>query len=172
MEFEDVLKKRQSIREFQDKEVPEEMINKILEMANLAPSAGNLQALKVVIVKDANMRNKLSEAALDQSSVAEALVDLVICAVPEESAVRYEDRGRELYSIQDATIFAAYLQLAATSLGLSSVWVGAFDEGEVRKVLQLEENIRPVAIIPLGYPAEKPVRKERKSLKEIIYKEL
>ncbi len=172
MEFEDVLKKRQSIREFRDKEVSEEVINKILEMANLAPSAGNLQAFKVVVVKDANMRKKLSEAALGQSSVAEAPVNLVICAVPEESAVKYGDRGRELYSVQDATIFAAYIQLAATSLGLSSVWVGAFDEGEVGEVLRLEENIRPIAIIPLGYPAEKPARKERKSLKEIICKKL
>lgn len=172
MEFEDVLKARRSVRKFKDGEVPDEKIWKILELANSAPSAGNLQAFRVVIMKDKNIREGLSEAALGQSSVAEAPVDLIICAVPEESAVKYGNRGKELYSVQDATIFAAYIQLAATSLGLSSVWVGAFDEGEVGEVLRLEENIRPIAIISLGYPAEKPARKGRKSLKEIIYKEL
>lgn len=172
MEFEDALKARRSVRKFKDEKIPDEKIRKVLELANSAPSAGNLQAFRVVIVKDKNIREGLSGAALGQSSVAEAPVNLVICAVPEESAVKYGDRGRELYSLQDATIFAAYIQLAATSLGLSSVWVGAFDEDEVEEVLRLEENIRPIAIIPLGYPAEKPARKERKSLKEIIYKEL
>lgn len=172
MEFEEVLQKRRSVRKFQEKDVPDGKIKKILELAGLAPSAGNLQAFKVVIVKSETARRKLSEAALNQRSVAETPADLVICAASEESAVKYGDRGRELYSIQDATIFAAYIQLAATSLGLSSVWVGAFDEEEVAGVLKLEENIKPVAIIPIGYPAEEPGKTRRKSLNEIIYKEL
>jgi len=172
MEFEDVLRTRQSVRRFQKKEIPQETLIKILELANLAPSAGNLQAFRVVIIKDKNIREGLSGAALGQSSVAEAPVNLVICAVPKESAVKYGDRGRELYSLQDATIFTAYIQLAATSLGLSSVWVGAFDEEEVADVLELKENIKPVAIIPIGYPAEEPGKTRRKSLNEIIYKEL
>lgn len=160
------------MRKFKDEEVPDEKIRKILELASLAPSAGNLQAFRIVIAKDKNIREGLSGAALSQSSVAEAPVNLVICAVPEESAVKYGDRGRELYSVQDATIFAAYIQLAATSLGLSSVWVGAFDEEEVAGTLELKENIKPVAIIPIGYPAEEPGKTRRKSLNEIIYKEL
>lgn len=172
MEFEGVLKARRSVRKFKDEEIPNKKIRKVLELANSAPSAGNLQAFRVVVVKDKNIREGLSGAALGQISVADAPVNLVICAVPEESAVKYGDRGRELYSIQDATIFAAYIQLAIASLGLSSVWVGAFNEEEVAGVLELEENIKPVAIVPIGYPAEEPGKTRRKSLNEIIYKEL
>ncbi|MCX6765662.1 MAG: nitroreductase family protein [Candidatus Moranbacteria bacterium] len=172
MEFENVLRTRQSVRKFQGKEIPRETLQKILELASRAPSAGNLQAFKVVIIKDEAMRKKLSKAALDQQSVAEAPVNLVICAVPEESAAKYGERGRTLYAIQDATIFAAYIQLTATNLGLSSVWVGAFDEGKVSDILGLEENMIPLAIIPLGFSAEKPERKRRKGLEEIIHKEI
>lgn len=172
MEFKEVLQKRRSVRRFQKKDVPEEIIRKILELANLAPSAGNLQAFKVAVVKDETVRKKLSRAALGQQSVAEAPVDLVMCAVPEESAVKYGERGERLYAIQDATIFAAYIQLAATDLGLSSVWVGAFDEREISEILDLEEDMKPVAIIPIGFPDEEPARHERKSLDEIIYKKI
>lgn len=172
MDFEDVLIKRHSIRKFQEKEIPEKKIEKILELANLSPSAGNLQARSVVIIKDKKIKEKVSRVALDQHFILEAPLVFVICANLEESAQKYGKRGRELYSIQDATIFASYLQLAITSFNLASCWVGAFDEIELKEILDLPEKMWPIAIIPSGFAAETPYSTERKSLSEIIEKEL
>jgi nitroreductase len=162
MNFCDVIKGRYSIRKFLDKEVPDILIEKILELSKLAPSAGNLQAYKVVIVKDEEVKKRLHSI--------EAPVFLIICALPEVSAGRYGDRGRNLYSIQDATIFASYIQLAAVDLGLATVWIGAFSENKVREILKLSEDLRPLAMILLGYPAVEKFERRRRKLKEIIVK--
>jgi len=172
MNFEEVLRKRHSIRRFKEKEVEEEKIKKILELANLSPSAGNLQARRVVIVKDKEIKEKICQAALGQDFIVEAPVVFVVCADLEESAQKYGRRGQELYSIQDATIFASYLQLAVTSLGLVSCWVGAFNEDEISEILKLAKEIKPIAIIPVGEPEEKPYSTGRKNLGEIILKEI
>lgn len=172
MEFEEVLRKRHSIRRFKEKEVEEGKIKKILELANLSPSAGNLQARSAIIVRDKKMKEKICQTALGQNFIVEAAVVFIVCADLEESAQKYGRRGRELYSIQDATIFASYLQLAVTSLGLASCWIGAFNEYKVSEILKLPEEMRPIAIIPVGYPVEKPYLTRRKSLDEIILKEI
>lgn len=160
MNFCDVIRSRHSIRKFLDKSVPDTLITEILELAKLAPSAGNLQAYKVVVVKDKEVKKALHSI--------EAPVFLIICALPEVSAERYGERGRNLYSIQDATIFASYIQLAAVDLGLATVWIGAFNENKVRRMLELGRETRPIAIIPLGYPAEKKTERRRRKLEEII----
>jgi nitroreductase len=171
MDFIEVLKSRHSFRNFNKGGVEDEKIKKILELANLAPSAGNLQSFKVVVVKDRELKDKVSESALNQESIIEAPVVFVICADLEKSASRYGEIGRDLYSIQDATIFTAYLQLAATSLGLATCWVGAFNEENIKELLNLPQTLRPVAIIPLGYERGGDRNTLRKSLDEIVYKE-
>jgi len=170
MEFEEVLRKRHSIREFREKEIPEEKIRKILELSNLSPSAGNLQARKVVLVKNRKTKEEIVQASLDQDFISKAPVVFVVCADVEESAAKYGGRGRELYSVQDATIFASYLQLAAISLGLSSCWIGAFKEEEIKRILNLPKELKPIGVIPVGYFAEKPFKTSRKDLDEIIIK--
>jgi nitroreductase len=130
-----------------------------------------LQARSVVIVKDKEIKEKISQAALGQDFIVEAPVVFVICANLEESAQKYGKRGEELYSIQDATIFASYLQLAVTSLDLACCWIGAFAEDEVSEILKLPKEMRTIAIIPVGQPAEKPYLTRRKNLDEIISKE-
>jgi len=129
---------RRSVRRYADRAVPSELLDEILRLAAEAPSAGNLKAYQVVVTKS-------------QLTKVKAPVSLVVCALPEVSAKRYGKRGRNLYAVQDATIFGAYAQLVAVSLGLSSVWIGAFREGRVRQELGLEVGIRPIAIILLGY---------------------
>lgn len=167
MEFFEVVKKRHSTRAYKDKKVEEEKLQKILEAANSAPSAGNLQAYDVFLVRDKEKKKALARAALNQDFIAEAPVVLVFCANPERSW-RYGERGRTLYSIQDATIAAAYAQLAATALGLSTVWIGAFDENEVLEILG-NPKVKPVAIIPIGYPAEEPEITSRRKLKDLVH---
>lgn len=165
MDFLEVIKKRKSIRRLKEREVEEEKIRKILEVVRQAPSAGNLQAYKVFVIKSKEKRETLAQAALGQRFIAEAPVVLVFCAHPQGSALRYGRRGGELYSLQDATIACSYAQLAAADLGLGSCWVGAFYEDEVQEVLGT--NLLPVGILPIGYPDEDPVRPEKKEVEEI-----
>ncbi len=169
MYLEEAINKRQAVREYLEKDIPDDSITKILELANLSPSAGNLQARRVIIVKDLGLREKLKAtcSGLGRFSIAPPVI-LVICSVPEESAVKYGDRGRNLYALQDATIFASYIQLCAVSLGLACCWVGSFNEKEVSEILSLPENIIPVALIPVGYTEEEPRPKSRKALHDII----
>jgi len=166
MEFFETVRNRHSIREFQDKEVEEEKLQKVLECCNSAPSAGNAQAYKIFLVKDKMKRRELSGVAGGQGAIAKAPVALVFCANPKESGMKYGERGEFLYSIQDATIATSYCQLAATALGLSTVWVGAFDEEKVKEIINTD--LKPVAIIPLGYAGEDPEPTTRKSIEEII----
>jgi len=173
MEFLEVLKKRRSTRKFLDKDVSDSDIKSIIELANSSPSAGNVQARSVVVIKDQITIEKIRTVAKGLSRFEGKIpVILVILAMVEESAQRYEDRGRNLYGIQDATIFAAYLQLVATEKGLSTGWVGNIDEVKVKEILELPESVKPIAMIPLGYAEEVQLPRERKTLSEIIFKEI
>ncbi len=169
MEFFEVVRRRQSIRKFQATPVEDDLLNRILEAAHQAPSAGNLQAYQIFVVKDSSLKAKLDAASGNQGSVAQAPVVLVFCAHPERSAERYGSRGEELYSVQDTTIACAYAQLAATALGLASVWIGAVFEPETMKeALGVREDLWPIALLPVGYPAEQPVRNPRRALQDLV----
>lgn len=168
MDFFETVDRRRSIRVFQEKDVDVQMIKQILDTVNLAPSAGNLQAYKVTVVKSKKAREDLMFACLDQECVAQAPVVFVFSADKKQSEVKYELRGYELYAVQDATIAAAYCQLAATALGLSSVWVGGFDPLEVSRLISAAPEEVPVAVIPVGYPDEAPERNARKGLKQLV----
>lgn len=164
----EAIKKRRSIRKFDpNKEVTDEQIEKLLEAARWAPSAGNLQSWFFVVVQDQETKEKLVEAAWDQDFIAQAPIVIVSCANLERSSSRYGNRGSTLYAIQDATIATQNICLQATEMGLGTCWIGAFDEEEVSQVLELPENLRPIAILPIGYPVESPSPLPRRSIKDI-----
>jgi len=146
-----LFKKRKSTRAYKPDPIEKEKLDEILEAANSAPSAGNLKARKIVVIEDEKTKRKLAEAAFGQDFISEAPLALVFTALPEASAKKYGQRGRELYAVQDATIAASFAWLQAVDLSLSSCWVGAFDEEEVKKILELDANERPIAILPIGY---------------------
>jgi len=160
---------RQSVRAYQAKPVEPEKLEAVLKALNQAPSAGNLQAYQVYLVKDARLKRGLAKAAFDQAFVAQAPVALVFCAVAARAG-RYGRRGAELYCVQDATTAVAYAQLAATAVGLATCWVGAFDDHAVVRAVNLPQGERPVAILPLGYAAESPPRTPRRSLADLVRK--
>jgi len=166
MEFEDVIKRRRSVRRYSSEPVDREVLDRILRVASRAPSAGNLQAYRIFVVESPVNRENLAAAAEGQEFVAQAPVDLVFCADPTRSAEKYGPRGASLYSVQDATIAAVFAMLAATDEGLSSVWVGSFDEAAVRRVCG-ETPLRPVAIVPLGHGAENPTETPRRDVREL-----
>ena len=154
MEFFEVIERRHSCRSYSEKSVEETKLNRILGVLDRTPSAGGLKAFSVVVISREEEKKRLSEAALGQEFVAEAPISLVFFAEPEASARKYGERGRRLYAIQDATIAAAYVQLAAVAQGLSCAWVGAFSDEEVKKICGAKENSVPIAIIPIGYGLE------------------
>jgi nitroreductase len=163
-----LIEERHSIRAYQRREVEDEKLQSILHAANRAPSAGDLQAYQIVAARSPAVRQALARAALDQDSVAQAPVILVFLADPPRSASRYGHRGETLYCLQDATIACAYAQLAARDLGLGSVWVGAFRKDAVREAIGSPPDQVPVALLPLGYPAEEPRITPRRSLTDLV----
>jgi len=165
MDFNEVLEKRHSIRKFKDKTVSDESIKKILLALRTGPSAGNLQSYEIVIITDKTKKEALRLASHDQECISQAPVIIAFLADTDKSKNKYGTRG-ELYSIQDATIACAYAQLAITNLGLSSVWVGAFNEDKVKLVLKTQ--LRPVSLLPLGYPDEKPVITVRREIDDFV----
>jgi nitroreductase len=168
MEFHEVLEKRHSCRDFEEKVIEEEKLQRIIKAVMSAPSAGDLQAYRIYVVKGKEKKEDIARAALDQGFLAGAPVVLVFCADKNESAAKYGDRGMELYALQDATIAAAYSQLAAEAEGISSVWVGAFEPLEVSYVVDAPAGVVPVALVPLGYRKGSPRLTPRKPQEEIV----
>lgn len=161
------IKNRRSIRRFLDREIPSESVSKLIEAIQWAPSAGNLQARKFYFVYDQELREMLAVAAFGQMFIATAPLVVVACA-DHERISHYGKRGKELYVIQDVAVAGENIMLQACELGLGSVWVGAFNEEQVVKVLKLPEHLRPEAIIPVGYPAQQPIAPRRLGKDEIV----
>jgi nitroreductase len=138
MDLVDVIKKRKSIRKFMAMPVSVEGIRDILATARKAPTAGGIRGYEAVIVEK-------------KISPYHSPLSIVVCAVPDRYIKRYGNRGRELYAVQDATLFAGYIQLLLTNCGLDSVWVGAFKERKLKKELGLPDRLKPIAILQVGY---------------------
>lgn len=171
MDFLDVIKKRRSTRAFQDKKIPNAVLQELLLQMQEAPSAGNIQAYQVVAVSEEKTRRALAEASLEQMFLAEAPIVIAFFADPQRSSRKYGTRGAQLYSVQDATIVAAYFQLCAVNAGLATAWVGAFDPLKVSKILNAPPHLVPVALIPVGYAAESPIKYPRRQLQDVVKNE-
>ena len=170
MEFFDTLNARHSIRAYVNRPVDDKKLERIFEAINQAPSAGNLQAFEVYVVTTSDDLAELANAALGQDFIAQAPVALIFCAHAARSAERYGTRGADLYCLQDATIACTFAMLTATTLGLSSVWVGAFHESAVRQIIRAPQTHRPVAILPIGYPAERAQIRPRRKINDLFHR--
>jgi len=171
MHIPEAIKKRRSIRAFSDQDIPDSDVDLLVEAACCAPSAGNRQPWEFIIVRDDDTKRSLAKAAYGQYFLAEAPVVLIVCADPGRSASRYGRRGSELYCLQDTAAAVQNLLLTATANGLGSCWIGAFDEGKVAEVIKAPWGVRPIAIVPVGYPAETPRPPPRRRLRDIIHRE-
>jgi len=167
MEVFEAILKRRSVRNFEKNKIPKEKIEKLKEALIWAPSAGNLQARKFYFVFNEEIKEKLAKAALNQNFVAKAPLVIVSCCDLEKISW-YGDRGRNLYTICDVSAAIENLLLMATSEGLGTCWVGAFDESEVSKILNLPKNERPIVIVPVGFPKEIPSPPEREEKEKLI----
>jgi len=165
--FMKLCENRHSIRAFNSEPVGDDTVRQILEAVRTAPSAGNLQAYEVIVVKDDAVKMLLAAAAYGQHFVAQAPIVLAFVGLPSVSAMRYGARGTRLYAVQDATVACTFAMLAVTSLGLATTWVGAYDDDAVKAALDIGDNRIPVALLPVGRGAEKPHATPRRPLTAI-----
>jgi nitroreductase len=164
MNFFDLIQKRYSVRAYERDPVEDSKVKQVLEAARLAPTAANRQAIHFIVV-----HTEGREAELGRIYKADWFVQapLVICAcgIPAENWVRSDGKN---YNDVDVAIAMDHLILAAADLGLGTCWIGAFDPQAAREVLDLPDGVVPIAFTPLGYPADEPGPKERKSLSELV----
>ena len=163
----DIIKSRRSIRKFKSEDIPQEIIDDLMGALIWAPSAGNLQSRKFYFIFNKEIKERLVKAASGQNFIAKAPLVIVGCANDDISR-RYGERGKNLYSICDVSASIQNLMLLAKERGLGTVWVGAFNETEVAEILSLPKNLRPIVILPVGYPAEEPLTPPRVSEEEAI----
>jgi nitroreductase len=171
MELSEAIFKRRSVRNFKNQPLPEETIERLIQAAHFAPSAGNLQVCEYVVIQKPETKQALSDASKHQKQVAEASAVIVVC-VNQKTAEKYGSRGVNLYSILDAGAAVENLMLTAVSLGLGTCWIGAFQEDEVAKIIHAPTDFRPVALVPVGYPNEPlPDRPAKKPVGDLMHKE-
>jgi len=164
MDVFDAIKARRSVRSYLDRDVEEEKLRQVLEAGRLAPSASNRQEWRFVVVRDAQLRQKLVAAAHGQRFVGEAPVVIVACAVQSDHIMPC---GHPSHLI-DVAIAIDHMTLAARELGLGTCWIGAFDPDEVRRVLGIPGDVEVIELLPLGYPSEWPQARPRKPFEEVV----
>ena len=162
MEVFDAIKTRRSIRKYKPEPIPEEKLRNILEAARLAPSAGNRQPWRFVVVQNKGLKKALAEAANNQTFLNDASAIIVAIGDPEVSARWYE---------RDPMIALEHIVLAATAMGYGACWIGAFDEDAIKHLLKIPANVKIIALLPIGIPDEKPAPRPRKEFAEIFFKE-
>lgn len=165
MDVMEAIKKRYSVRSYQDHAVETEKLESVLEAARLAPSASNKQEWRFIVVWDKDIRQRLVQAAKDQAFVGQAPVVIACCAKTDSHVMTC---GQQCYPI-DVAIAIEHMALKATEEGLGTCWIGAFYEDKVKEILGIPQDIRIVALLTLGYPVKlRPSPKDRLRLKEIV----
>ncbi len=161
-----VMAKRRSTRKFSDKTVETTKIDKIIAAADTAPTAGNFQGFEIFYVKSPEKKKLLVEACNKQPYV-DAPVVLVFCKNPSRVKFDFSEYVLKKFAIQDATLAAGYSQLAAQALGLSSIWIGMFDEQKVMDVIGTD--LVPSSVLCIGYPEQTKFPKPRRNLKDLVH---
>jgi nitroreductase len=164
MELIEVIKKRRSIRAYEQTPVEEEKLLQVLEAGRLAPSSRNEQEWKLVVVQNREKIEKLYHACLEEAFIKEAPVIIAACGTKPDYAMRC---GQRAYPI-DVSIAVTHMILRAADLGLGTCWLGSFYEDKVKKALGIPEETRVVAVVTLGYSRFQPQPKGRKPLEDLV----
>lgn len=164
MEFSELIEKRYSVRAYKPDPVEDDKLRQVLEAARLAPTAGNRQPFQLIVIPTAGREAELRRI-YDRDWFVQAPLVICACGIPAQSWVRRDGKN---YTDVDVAIVMDHLILAATSLGLGTCWIAAFDPTAAREVLGLPDGVEPIAFTPLGYPADQPKPKKRKALSELV----
>ncbi len=165
MNFSELIHCRYSVRSYRPDPIEPEKLEQILEAARIAPTAANRQPVKLIVIHTAGKEEELKRI-YNRSWFVEAPVVICVCAIPGQGWTRSADHKN--YAEVDATIVMDHIVLAATDLGLGTCWIAAFNPTAIRQVLGLPDEVEPVAITPIGYPADQPGPKERKPLSGLV----
>ena len=160
---------RRCVRKFKNIPVEWDKIGKILEAGRAAPSAGNLQDWKFIVITDETIKKNIADSAFNQYWMMDAPIIIVIVSEPYKNERFYGLRGEKLYSVQDAAAAAQNMLIAAHALGLGACWIGAFDESKVKDILKMIPEARPQIILPIGYAAEIPPVPVKYKIENIAY---
>ncbi len=171
MDIDEAIRSRASVRSYGSANVGDGVLKELIELATQAPSAGNTQEWIFVAVRDQKSRQAIGDACFGRKFIASAPVIVVVCADMEKIEGAYGERGVGLYAAQDVAAAVENFMLAATGRGLSTCWIGAFNEQAVRNATAAPPHIRPMAMITLGYAKEKPEKPARKPLSDIAFSE-
>jgi nitroreductase len=173
MDLFEAIEKRRSIRKFKPHPIPQEDLKKILEAGRLAPSGGNRQPWRFIVVKNAETKKALAAAANNQMFIADADTVIVALGDPKASPTKlpYTLSATRIPYKQDPMIAVEHMVLAATALGYGSCWIGAFNEEEVKKILKVPNDLAVIALLPVGVPDENPPPKPRKAFNEVFFKD-
>ncbi|MFP3950661.1 MAG: nitroreductase family protein [Candidatus Bathyarchaeia archaeon] len=166
MEVIEAIRTRRSIRKYESKPIPDEDLKKILEAAQLAPSAGNKQPWRFVVVRDQERKDKLGRIARNQTWISDASIIIAALAMDKKSPQVYER-----WAERDVMIAVEHMVLSAWSLGYGTCWIGAFTEEEVKDLLDIPEEMTVINLLPIGIPVESPAEKTRKLIEAIFYGE-
>jgi nitroreductase len=165
MEYFDLIQKRYSVRAYKSAPVEEAKLAQVLEAARLAPTAANRQPFQLIVAHVKGRESELQRVYGRRWFIQAPLV-ICACGTPDQGWVRAADGVN--YTMVDVAIAFDHLILAAASLGLGTCWVAAFDPVAVRQVFGLPDGVEPIALTPLGYPADQPLPKERKPLEKLV----
>jgi len=167
----ETIRTRRSVRKYKNQEVEWDLIGEILQSALDAPSSGNMQNWKFIVVKDLEKRKKIAKACLDQDWMQNAPVHIIVCAEPEKAKRFYGIRGERLYTIQNCANAMTNMLITAHSIGLGACWVGAFEEDMLKRTLEIPDYVRPQAIITVGHAAEQPQKPNKYRLYDMVFLE-
>lgn len=167
MGFLELAWKRNSVRNFKTDSIPAEKIMRLLDAARAAPSGGNCQPWQFFVIGDAALKQKIHDQSCKQDFILDAPVFIVVCVDYPRTTARYADRGRDLYCLQDTAAAVQNILLCAVDEGLACCWCGAFDEKALAEILELKSDLRPVALIPVGYAVSQPAKRSRRPVEEI-----
>jgi len=177
LEFSKLVRERRSIHHFTDEEVTDEELNYILEAARWAPSAGNAQPTRYIVVRNEETRRKIWETTsgiegiTPQNFLNKAPIHIVVLTDTSAYKGKQSNVFSERFSIQDSAIATMNLLLAAANIGLGACWVGMYREEALREIFNIPAHMKPVAIIPVGHTKSKVKPRKRKPFNEIVYYE-
>jgi nitroreductase len=156
----DTINSRRSIRHYKNKDISRDTLNIILEAGRQAPSAANRQPLRFIVLKDFEIKNKLSKGLFNRF-IKDSAITIVGCAHTSDFIT-----GK--WSIIDTTIALQNMVITAWAIGVGSCWIGDFKEEKVKKLLEIPKGWKVVALISFGYSAEHPKQRKKKPIKNLV----
>jgi nitroreductase len=164
VDFTTLVESRYSVRSYKTDPIEKKKLQKVLQAMRLAPTATNRQAFQFIVVHTKAREEELKRIYRSDWFTQAPLV-VCACGIPAENWVRMDGKN---YNDVDVAIAMDHLILAATNEGLGTCWIGALDAQAAKEVLGLPEGVEPIALTPLGYPADEPKPKKRKELSELV----